>query len=116
MAEDEASSEDEFTPLDLKEKINKYYAKNKRQKKIPSEMISEAFRWRLSQNDCQNRGYILDGYPVCYSTCKEVFFITPDPPVVKAKKIDDEGNEIADEDEAEPEDPEEAAKKYAPKF
>lgn len=36
--------------------------------------------------------------------------------MVKAKKIDDEGNEVADEDEAEPEDPEEAAKKYAPKF
>jgi len=26
MAEDEADSDDEFSPLDLKEKINKYYA------------------------------------------------------------------------------------------
>jgi len=49
-------------------------------------------------------------------TAKEVFFITPDPPVVKAKKFNEDGEEIPDEDEAEPEDPEEAAKKYAPKF
>jgi len=52
MAEDEASSEDEFMPLDLKGKINKYYEGNKDEKKIPQEMLSEAFRWRLSQNDC----------------------------------------------------------------
>ena len=39
-------------PLDLKGKINKYYEGNKDEKKIPQEMLSEAFRWRLSQNDC----------------------------------------------------------------
>ena len=48
MAEDEASSEDEFLPLDLKGKINDYYKENKGEKKIPQEMMSEAFRWRLS--------------------------------------------------------------------
>jgi len=80
-------------------------------------MLSEAFRWRLSKNDCQNRGYILDGYPICYGTCNEVFFITPEKPAPKPKKVDEDGNEIADEDEpAEDVDPEELAKKYAPKF
>lgn len=86
-------------------------------KKIPSSMMSEAFRWRLSQNDCQNRGYILDGYPTCYKTALEVFFITPEKPAPKVKKADDDEE---DEKEAsakeEEEDPEEAAKKYAPKF
>lgn len=48
LAEDEASSDDEFMPLDLKGKINKYYGENKSKKKIPQEMLSEAFRWRLS--------------------------------------------------------------------
>ena len=47
--------------------------------------MSNAFRWRLSQNDCQNRGYILDGYPVCYATSLEVFFITPEKPEPKPK-------------------------------
>ena len=84
-------------------------------KKVPSEMMSEAFRWRLSQNDCQNRGYILDGYPVSYQTAKEVFFVTPVKPPPPPKKYDEEGNEIVEE-EAEPEDPVEEAKKWAPKF
>lgn len=35
-------------PLDLKGKINTYYKENKGEKKIPQEMMSEAFRWRLS--------------------------------------------------------------------
>jgi len=42
--------------------------------------MSEAFRWRLSQNDCQNRGYILDGYPNSYKTAEEVFIIVPEAP------------------------------------
>ena len=54
-------------------------------------MLSEAFRWRLSKNDCQNRGYILDGYPICYGTCNEVFFITPEKPAPKPKKVDEDG-------------------------
>ena len=118
LAEDEASSDDEFIPLDIKGKINKYYEDNKTEKKIPQEMMSEAFRWRLSQNDCQNRGYILDGYPLCYTTCNEVFYITPEKPAPKPKKFDEEGNEIPPEEEegAEEIDPEELAKKYAPKF
>ena len=77
--------------------------------------MSEAFRWRLSRNDCQNRGYILDGYPVCYKTAIEVFFITPDPPAPKEKKFNEEGEEIPDsEPELNEEEKEELAKKYAP--
>ena len=78
--------------------------------------MSEAFRWRLSQNDCQNRGYILDGYPICYKTCNEVFYITPEKPAPKPKKVDEEGNEVEEEDPENEMDPEELAKKYAPKF
>jgi adenylate kinase len=116
LAADEAESEDEFIPLDLKLRINNYFEENPKEKKIPSEVMSEAFRWRLSQNDCQNRGYILDGYPLCYNTSLEVFFITPEQPKPKEKKFDNEGNEIEEEEPAEELDPEELAKKYAPKF
>ena len=52
MAEDEADSEDEFKPLDLKLRINKYFEENPNEKKVQSLVMSEAFRWRLSQNDC----------------------------------------------------------------
>lgn len=116
MRADEEDSEDEFIPLELKGRINKYFEENPKEKKIPSAMLSEAFRWRLSQNDCQNRGYILDGYPICYETSIEVFYITPEKPAPKEKKLDDEGNEIEEEAEGEDIDPEELAKKYAPKF
>ena len=84
-------------------------------KKIPSEMMSEAVRWRLSQNDCQNRGYILDGYPVSYQTAKEVFFVTPVKPPPPPPKYDEEGNVIEPEP-AEDVDPEEEKKKWEPKF
>ena len=78
-------------------------------------MLSEAFRWRLSQNDCQNRGYILDGYPVCFKTALEVFVVTPDPPKPKEKVLDEEGNEVAAE-ASDPDKAEEEKEKYAPKF
>ena len=102
--------------MELRTRVNKYFADNKDEKKIPSEMMSEAFRWRLSQNDCQNRGYILDGYPMCYKTALEVFFITPEKPKPKEKKFDENGEEIPEEEEENPMEPEELAKLYAPKF
>ena len=52
LAADDLDSDDEFQVLDLKTKINKYFEENPKEKKIPSDMMSEAFRWRLSQNDC----------------------------------------------------------------
>lgn len=78
-------------------------------------MMSEAFRWRLQQNDCQNRGYVLDGYPQCYQTAIDVFFITPEPPAPKEKKFDDEGNEI-EEEPLEEEEAEALAERMKPKF
>lgn len=43
------------------------------------------FGWRLGQNDCQNRGFVLDGYPTSYEQAKALFTMNPpvkedDPP------------------------------------
>ena len=114
LAADEAETEEEFSPLEIKMKIQKYREENPHEKKIPSDLMSEAFRWRLSQNDCQNRGYVLDGYPSCYKTSNEVFYITPPPIEKKPPKVDDEGNEVPDDEEEI--DPEELKKMMAPKF
>lgn len=85
-------------------------------------------RWRLSQNDCQNRGYILDGYPTSYQTTYDVFYITPAPPAKPmVPKLDDDGNAVLDDEgnpvmvegEAAADDDgedEENKNKYAPKF
>ena len=85
---------------------------------LSSELMSEAFRWRLSQTDCQNRGYVLDGYPKSYQQAQEVFVVTPVRPV-KEKPKAAEGEEAEEEAEAAPaegeeENEEELAKKYAP--
>lgn len=51
--------------------------------RFPDELMNEAVRWRLNQNDCQNRGYVLDGYPYSFEQAKGVFFITPKRPEKK---------------------------------
>lgn len=55
--------------------------------------MNEAVRWRLNQNDCQNRGYILDGYPRSYDQAYGVFFITPKRPEKKVV-IGEDGEQI----------------------
>lgn len=50
-----------------------------------------AVRWRLERNDCQNRGYVLDGYPKNFVNAENVFVVTPPAP---PKEKDEEGNEI----------------------
>ena len=90
--------------------INKFKEENPTEKKIPSQLLSRAFRWRLSQNDCQNRGYVLDGYPQCYKTATDVFFITPEAPAKPQAEVQDDNLE-------DPKDPEEGEETdLKPKF
>lgn len=112
---DHADEEEIFTALEIKAKINKFYKEHPTEKKMPTELLNEAFRWRLSQNDCQNRGYVLDGYPQSLETANGVFYITPKAPPKKAPVFDEEGNEVKDAEE-EAIDPDELAKQMAPKF
>lgn len=109
-----AESDDEVTELPIKTKIREERDVTKAEK-ISQALLSEAFRWRLSQNDCQNRGYVLDGYPLCYQTAEQVFVITPDPPKKPEPVLDEEGNEVPQEDAAEV-DEEALAEMLKPKF
>jgi len=34
--------------------------------RLPDELLFRAYQWRLSQADCYNRGFIIDGYPKKY--------------------------------------------------
>lgn len=112
---DKAEEPETFVALEIKAKINQFFKDKPDEKKIPEELLNEAFRWRLSQNDCQNRGYILDGYPYSSETASGVFYITPKAPEKKPPVFDEEGNEVKDPEEVEV-DPEELAKQLAPKF
>lgn len=105
-------SDDETHELDIKKRVNANRVDGK--VKVDQELLSEAFRWRLSQNDCQNRGYILDGYPISYDTSKQVFYIPGKGPEVKPPTKDDEGNDVPAEEEAI--DEEALAEMLKPKF
>ena len=34
--------------------------------RVPDELLYEVLKLKLGENDCRNRGYILDGYPRVY--------------------------------------------------
>lgn len=40
--------EENFTALEIKAKINKFFKENPQEKRIPADLLNEAFRWRLS--------------------------------------------------------------------
>lgn len=112
---DDLDTDDEYNPLEIRTKVKAF--QDEHGEKLSSELMSEAFRWRLSQTDCQNRGYVLDGYPKSYKTAQEVFVVTPiKPEKVKAKAEGEEEEEEEKVPEPEEEEEEENKKKYAPQF
>jgi len=110
---EDADTDEEYQPLEIRTKVHAYKASHNNT--LSSEVMSEAFRWRLSQTDCQNRGYVLDGYPKSYLTAGEVFIVTPERPPKPAPKKDEEGN-VIDEEPLDAEAQEAEDKKYAPTF
>jgi len=78
----ETDSDDEYRDIDIKKKIKEFKAAHPGER-FPIELINEAVRWRLNQNDCQNRGYVLDGYPRSYQEGDGVFFVTNKKPEPK---------------------------------
>jgi len=93
----ELDSDDDFTPIPIKEKVKEFLNKNGKEQRLPEDIVNEAFRWRLNRNDCQNRGYVLDGYPKNYRQAKAIFIVTPDGAV---KKQEGEEEPPANEEEA----------------
>ena len=67
-----------------------FIKENSKELRIPNDIINEAVRWRLERNDCQNRGYVLDGYPKNFGNAESVFVVTPKRP---EKKLNEEGEE-----------------------
>lgn len=47
--------------------------------RLPDEMLAKIYGWRLEQNDCRNRGFVLDGYPTTYEQASHIFM--RDPPL-----------------------------------
>jgi adenylate kinase len=62
--------------------------------RVPDEIIYELLKNRLNENDCRNRGYVLEGFPRSHENCQHIF-------LVKEKKFDPETGEEIEEDEPE---------------
>jgi adenylate kinase len=54
----------------------KEWKKANGKKRYPNELLYEMVRYRLQQNDCQNRGFVLDGFPRTYEDAKGLFYFT----------------------------------------
>ena len=68
--------------------------------RVPDDIVYKLLRLRLAENDCRNRGFILDGFPRNYNDARNVFLI-------KEKKFDPETGEEIEEEEPELEEGEE---------
>jgi len=63
---------------------------------VPDELLVECLKLKLGENDCRNRGYILDGYPRVYRGAQSSF-------LKKVIKYDADGEIIEEEEEELPE-------------
>jgi len=55
--------------------------------RIPDDILYKLLKIRLNENDCRNRGYILDGFPRNHDDCQNIFL----KPI---QKFDEEGQPI----------------------
>ena len=63
---------------EYKEEILAYIAEEsaapKKKLSEPVKLLFRLIKHRLSQNDCRNRGFILDAFPIHYNDAKFVFY------------------------------------------
>ncbi len=64
--------------------------------RVPDELLYEVLKIKLGENDCRNRGYILDGYPRIYKGAQNAF-------LKKVIQYDEDNQPIEDEEEELPE-------------
>jgi adenylate kinase family enzyme len=41
--------------------------------RLTDEILFKAYQWRLSQTDCKNRGFVIDGFPKTNEQAKRTF-------------------------------------------
>ena len=63
---------------------------------MPDDLLYEVLKLKLAENDCRNRGYILDGYPRVYRGAQSSF-------LKKVIQYDENGDPVEEEEEELPE-------------
>ena len=105
----------ELEAVELKEgEENELFIAIKEAKKpYTNELLYDMVRYRLQQNDCQHRGFVLDGFPRTYEDAKGLFFWAPKK---KEKPKKPEGEGEGEQEDEQDEEEEEDVNKYKPKF
>ena len=60
--------------------------------RVPDSLLWEQLKVKLGQNDCRNRGYILDGFPKSYKGAQNIF-------LKKVPEYDEDGQLVEEEEE-----------------
>ena len=96
----EAKIQEEREGIDFGDEEPPEIDREKLKIRLPDDLIYQLLKLRLNENDCRNRGYVLDGYPRTYKDAQNLWLI-------KQKKFDPETGEEIEEEEPELEEGEE---------
>lgn len=66
--------------------------------RLPDDLLFKLLKMRLTENDCRNRGYILDGYPRCFKHAQEVF-LTRQNKFVDGEEVEEDEPEVEEGEE-----------------
>lgn len=64
--------------------------------RLPNSVLFRLLKTRLNENDCRNRGYVLDGFPRSFKDCQHVF-LKLRPPKDEDEEVEDEEIEAEEE-------------------
>ena len=70
--------------------------------RVPDDLLQEILKIKLGENDCRNRGYILDSYPRTFKGAQYSFLTKPPPKLNADGEPEEEEEDPGDDEEAEP--------------
>ena len=70
--------------------------------RVPNDLLYRVLKLKLAENDCRNRGYILDGFPRIYKDAQNIFLYKPIKYDENGEPIEDEDDEPDGDEDAEP--------------
>lgn len=62
--------------------------------RVPDDLLYEVLKLKLGENDCRNRGYILDSYPRVYKGAQRAFLMKPPKQNEEDEDDDDQDEEL----------------------
>ena len=70
--------------------------------RVPNDLLYRVLKLKLAENDCRNRGYILDGFPRVYKDAQNIFLYKPVKYDENGEPIEDDDDDADQDEDAEP--------------